>query len=245
MSDMPQIRWGGKRAKAVLVLVAALVFVFSPLWTDGFAGFDPELFPVPQDGPPVQPAGYAFGIWGLIYLWLVLHAGYGLARRADDAGWDGGRWPLFLSLGFGAGWIAIANVSPPLATVVIWLMLLGALVALFESPPHDRWLAQAPIGVYAGWLTAASWVSVGLMLGGYGVTGETVAALIALALATAFAVAIQWRLGRAPEYGLTVIWALVAVVIANVATAPAVAILAGAGIVAMTAVALRVGRKAG
>ena len=245
MSDMPQIRWGGKRAKAVLVLVSALVFVFSPLMTDGFAGFDPDLFPVPQDDPPVQPAGYAFGIWGLIYLWLVLHAGYGLARRADDAGWDRGRWPLFLSLGFGGSWIAIANVSPTLATVVIWLMLAGALIALLLSPRHDRWLAQAPLGVYAGWLTAASWVSVGLMLGGYGVMGMTAAALVALALATAFAAAIQWRLGRAPEYGLTVIWALVAVVIANIATAPAVAILAGVGIAVMAFVVLRAGRIAG
>ncbi len=239
MSDMPQIRWGGKRAKAVLVLVAALVFVLSPLLTEGFAGFDPELFPVPQDNPPVQPAGYAFGIWGPIYLWLVIHAGFGLMRRADDPGWDAGRWPLFLSLGLGSGWIAIANVSAPLATLVIWLMLLGALVALFESPRGDRWLVQAPLGVYAGWLTAASWVSVGLMLGGYGVMGETAAALAALTLATGFAAALQWRLGRAPEYGLTVIWALIAVIVANFAAAPAIAALAATGAAVMAGFAFR------
>jgi hypothetical protein len=95
-----------------LVLVATLSFVASPYVTDGFAGFDPDLFPIPQDRPPVQPAGYAFAIWGLIYLWLIVHAGFGLFQRADDAGWDAPRWPLFVSLGLGTGWIAVANTSP-------------------------------------------------------------------------------------------------------------------------------------
>ena len=228
-------RWGGKRAKAILVLVAALVFAASPLVTDGFRGFDPALFPVPQQAPPVQPAGYAFAIWGLIYLWLIVHAAYGLARRADAADWDVGRWPLFISLGLGAGWIPAANVSAPLATVMIWLMLAGALTALLASPQRDRALAQAPLAIYAGWLTAASWVSIGLMLAGYGVTGETAAAVMSLIGATVMAIALQWRLGRAPEYALTLIWALIAVAVANLREETAVLLLAlaGAGAIAV------------
>ena len=31
----------------------------------GFGGFDANQFPVPQVNPSVQPAGYAFSIWGL------------------------------------------------------------------------------------------------------------------------------------------------------------------------------------
>ena len=42
-----------------------LLFAVSPLFTQGFNGFEPDQFPVPQDDPPVQPAGYAFSIWGL------------------------------------------------------------------------------------------------------------------------------------------------------------------------------------
>ena len=52
------------RVLAVLVLVATLTFVCSPLATIGFNGFRPEQFPVPQTDPPVQPAGYAFSILG-------------------------------------------------------------------------------------------------------------------------------------------------------------------------------------
>ena len=201
--------------KAILVAVATVSFVLSPLLTRGFSGFDPDAFPIPQVAPPVQPAGYAFGIWGLIYLWLLLHAGFGLFLRASDAGWDAGRWPLFVSLGVGTGWIAVANTDPIWATVLIWVMLAGALVSLWFAPHRERWLAQAPIAIYAGWLTAASWVSIGLMLGGYGVTGEVAAAVITLPLAVGFAALVQIMLARAPEYGATVIWALVAVVVAN------------------------------
>ena len=58
------------RKTSLLVLLAALAFALSPLLSSGFNGFAPDQFPIPQDNPPVQPAGYAFAIWGLIYLWL-------------------------------------------------------------------------------------------------------------------------------------------------------------------------------
>lgn len=235
---------GGARMRAILVLAATLAFVLSPALTGGFAGFDPSLFPVPQDRPPVQPAGYAFAIWGLIYAWLIVSAGYGLLARADAPDWDAARWPLLASLVPGAGWIAAANASAVLATVLIWVMLLAALVALARAPVRDRWLCLVPLAIYAGWLTAASWVSVGLMLGGYGVTGPQAAALIAVPLAVGFALAVQLRLGRAPEYAATVIWALVAVVVANLGTGWLLPGLGVAGIAAMAWSATRARRGA-
>lgn len=224
---------GGRRMRAILVVAATLAFVLSPALTGGFAGFDPDLFPIPQDRPPVQPAGYAFGIWGLIYVWLFVSAGLGLFSRAEAPDWDAARWPLIASLVVGAGWIAAANASAVLATVMIWAMLGAALVALARSPVRDRWLLQAPLGIYAGWLTAASWVSIGLMLGGYGVLPPVAAALVTLALAVIFAGAVQLWLGRAPEYAATVIWALVALVVANFEAPVSVAVLAGIGVVVM------------
>ncbi len=239
---------GTRRMKAILVLAGALMFVASPFFTEGFGGFAPDLFPIPQLRPPVQPAGYAFAIWGPIYLGLVLHAGFGLLARADDRAWDAGRWPLIVSLGVGASWIAVANTSAVWATVLIWVMLGGALAALvltgrqagWAGRSPDRWIGQLPLGVYAGWLTAASWVAVGLMLGGYGVLAETWAAVAALVGAVAMAVLVQLWLWRAPEYGLTVIWALAAVVVANAGAGRlALAALAALGIAAMAATLAR------
>ncbi|WP_439522618.1 hypothetical protein [Marivita sp.] len=203
------------RLWAGLVLLAAILFAASPLFTDGFNGFEPGQFPVPQDDPPVQPAGYAFSIWGLIYLWLIIGAGFGLLKRSDDPDWEAMRAPLVVSLVIGAAWLPVANVSPVIATILIWVMLGTAFLSLFRVGDTDRWFQQAPVAIYAGWLTAASSVSIGLLLGGYGLLSGTWAAIVALSFGLVIALVAQYRLHRAPEYGVTVIWALIGVIVAN------------------------------
>ena len=230
--------------RAVLLVVVTLAFVVSPYLTDGFSGFDPDLFPNPQRNPPVQPAGYAFGIWGLIYLWLIAMAVAGLWARREDPGWDAPRGALIVSLGVGSVWIAVANTSAIWATVLIWVMLGGALWALAGAPRGDglaRWLGAAPVAVYAGWLTAASCVSVGLMLAGFGLTGPVLAALLALVLAVGIAVPVQLRPGTSALYGATVIWALVGVVVGNLDRSVVVLVAALAGIAVMAATLWRAG----
>src|SRR6056297_255468 len=101
-----------ERMKAIFTVTAAMAFVLSPLASDGFNGFRADQFPIPQDDPPVQPAGYAFSIWGVIYLWLLAGAVYGLLQRHSDPDWDAMRWPLMGSLVIGAAWIPIAQISP-------------------------------------------------------------------------------------------------------------------------------------
>ena len=213
--------------RAALVLLVALAFAAAPIFST-FNGFDPDLYPVPQEDPPVQPAGYAFAIWGLIYLWLIVHGAWGLLRRAHDPAWDRIRVPLISSLAVGIPWLAVAERSPLAATAMIWAMLAGALAALFRTTTaEDRLLLAPPVAIYAGWLTAASSVSVGLLLAGYGITGEVAAAWIGLALAAALAVVVQVRLGRAPEYGLAVAWAAVAVMVRNLGGDTGLSLAAG------------------
>lgn len=203
------------RLKAVLVAVASIAFVVTPFLADPFTGFDPALFPDPVDDPPLQPAGWAFSIWGVIYLWLLASAGYGLFKRDVDPGWDRLRWPLFVSIAIGASWISVALIAPVMATVLIWVMLGGALLALGRAPSYDQpWLAL-PLGLYAGWLTAASSVSVGLVLGGYDWLPEVTAAVVALALALVIAAAVLTLRPGALTYAAGVIWALIGVVVQN------------------------------
>lgn len=204
-----------QRLLSILLFAATVAFAASPLLVQSFNGFDPNQFPVPQDSPPVQPAGYAFAIWGLIYLWLIAGAAFGMIKRSEDDDWAPMRPPLFLSLAVGAVWLPVANLSPVWATVLIWIMLGTALLSLFRVGDTDRWLQQAPIAIYAGWLTAASSVSIGLLLAGYGWMPQTPAALIALSIALGISLIVQYRLHRAPLYGMTVIWALVAVIVRN------------------------------
>jgi hypothetical protein len=229
-----------ERMKAIFVVTAAMAFILSPLVTDGFNGFRPDQFPIPQNDPPVQPAGYAFAIWGVIYLWLIAGALFGLLKRAEAPGWDAMRWPLTVSLVVGAAWIPVAQMSPLWATVLIWVMLVTALWALLSAGDEDRLWLRTPIALYAGWLTAASCVALGLMLAGHGVVGAQPAALAMIVLALVIALVVNALRADAPEYNAAVIWALVGVIVANLGTANvAVLVLCAAGIAALSVSALR------
>lgn len=228
---------------AVLVALAALGFAASPVLVPGFGGFAPDQFPVPQDRAPVQPAGYAFAIWGVIYLWLLAGALFGLLARARAVDWQPMRGPLALSLALGAAWLPVAVLSPLGATLLIWGMLVAALLALRAAPVLDRWWGRAPVALYAGWLTAASAVSIGLILAGYGLTGQIAAAVIALVIAFGIGMAVLRRVPDVSEYAVALIWALVAVVVANLTRSLTVLVVAGAAAAVITIVALAKTRR--
>lgn len=198
--------------KALLVLLAALTFAASPLLNPGFGGYDPSQFPEMTEDPPVLPAGYAFSLWGVIYLWLIAMAGFGVWKRAQDPDWDATRLPMIVSLAIGAIWLPVARVSPVWATLLIWAMVIAALVAFLRTPDRDGWWLRAPLGLYAGWLTAASCVSLGTLLTGYGVAplGPEGWAIAVFCLALAITAAML-RARPSLTYGAAVVWALIAV----------------------------------
>ncbi|WP_417586316.1 hypothetical protein [Pararhodobacter oceanensis] len=200
---------------AILVLVATIAFVVSPLFSSGFNGFSADQFPIPQTDPPVQPAGYAFAIWGVIYLWLVISAAYGVWRAPDDAGWQAMRIPLLISLTIGAFWIAAANSATVLATVMIVVMAATAIAALLRAGPQDVWLQARPVALYAGWLTAATGVGIGVTLAGYGVLSAQAAALLCLGAVLLVALIVQAARPREWGYPAAIIWALVGVIVSN------------------------------
>ncbi|MDO7557994.1 MAG: hypothetical protein MUR46_09290 [Loktanella sp.] len=221
-----------KNTYAWLTLILTATFVVSPAFTNPFMGFTADQLPYPQIDPPVQPAGYAFAIWGLIYSWLVVSAVFGVWKRRSDAAWDHVRAPLMISLAVGTPWLAIANASAVWATITIFIMSAAAIVALIRAPKVDGWWLQAPVGIYAGWLTAASFVSLGSTAAGYGIAlGSLGWAYLAIILALGVTLAVIARKPTAPEYGITVIWALIGIIVANLSGAVGVMILAAAGII--------------
>lgn len=206
---------GGLRAWATLGFTIS--FVLSPLATAPFTGFRADQLPLAQIDPPVQPAGYAFAIWGLIYGWLLVSAIYGLWRRRATPAWDAVRAPLAISLALGTPWLALANASAVGSTLLIIAMAAFAIAALLRAPRADRWWLRAPVGIYAGWLTAASCVALAVVAAGHGIwLGPQGWAVIGISAALVIASAVQWRTG-APSYGLTIIWALTGIIVANCA----------------------------
>lgn len=222
-----------------LLAAATLAFLMSPSLTEPFTGYAPGSFPVDQTDPPVQPAGYAFAIWGVIYIWLGVMAAFGVLRRKNDAGWQRVAVPLTLSLGPGAAWLWVAGFAPITATVLIFWMMGFAILALLRAPASDRWWLQAPVALYAGWLTAAAHVSLGVVLGGYGWLSATGAAVLCILLALGVAMAVLWRKPGAPEYGAAVGWALIGIAVDNAGENTTVLALALAGLAVVAAMAAR------
>lgn len=226
--------------------MASLAFATMPFLTS-FSGFDPSAFPRPQISPPAQPAGYAFSIWGIIYLALLASTLIGALRHADDPDWSRARPMLAVSLVLGVLWLPVAQQWPLAATVLIWMMLASALAALVRTPRKGRLLFRAPVGLYAGWLAAASWVSIALVGAGYGVVFDERgwAALVILA-ATLTALAVLITVPDIPEFGAAVVWGLVAISTKSIQPNPDIALLAGlaAMMLALVVIFLSQSRKA-
>lgn len=222
------------RFPAIATAILTLSFVLSPLLAEPFSGFRAEQLPIPQVRPPVQPAGYAFAIWGVLYFWLLVSAAFGLWRRAHAEDWDHVRWPLIVSLAAGTPWLWLATRSAIGASVLIFAMLIPAVIALLRAPHRDRLWLRTPVALYAGWVSAAACVSLATVAAGYGVGfGAVFWAVIGVALAFLIARWTQSRRPDTPEYSVAVVWALTGIVVANGTTQPLVSGLAMVGIIAL------------
>lgn len=208
-----------RRTLSILVLLAAVAFAVSPMLSNGFGGYRPDQFPIPQADPPIQPAGWAFSIWGLIFAWLVVGSAFGAWKRREDPDWQPMRPALLVSLALGAFWIETAHRTPIGATVLIVAMLVPALAAFLRAGRQDAVWQVRPVALYAGWLTAATGASFGLVLGGFGVMSEQAAAILCLLAVTGAALAVQAARPGEWAYPAGVIWALTGIFVANLSPA--------------------------
>lgn len=202
------------RIARLAILILAVGFAASPIVSNGFGGFSRESFPVQVARWPAQPVGWAFSIWGLIYLTLIATAALAVLRPAMMPGWGRAARPLGLSLLIGLFWIEAAFRSPLLATVMILPMAAGAVMAMLRL--GQDWREHAAVGLYAGWLTAASGVAVSVALTGYGVLPPRIAAIALIGLVLVVAMAVVVRHPGLWAYRAGVIWALFGVIVANV-----------------------------
>lgn len=228
-----------------LTLLFAILFALSPLASDGFNGFKPDQFPVVQERWPVKPAGWAFSIWGLIYLWLIAGSAWGLRKASDNPDWQAMRMPLLISLFVGTFWIDAANASPTLATVMIIVMAVAAIIAFLHAGDRQPFWQVGPVGLYAGWLTAATGVAIAVLLSGYGIMSAGPAAILLILAVLAVALWVQSRRPAALTYSIAVGWALIGIVTVNwSAEYRHVALLTALGIAALAAQYLSRGWRA-
>jgi benzodiazapine receptor len=185
---------------------------------------------------PVTPAGYAFAIWGLIYLACLALAVYqALPDQQERAVHRRTGWWLVAAFSAATAWVPIfATRALWLAQVVILVLLASLVVAVrrfvHRGPAADRreqFAFRLPVTLYLGWATLATaagfgttFRSLGMPEDGLVVTG--VSLLLVLA-ATAFSVVVVGRLAALAAFTFTAGWALVAIVVATPSVAVKVA----------------------
>lgn len=213
-----------------LIVLGAVVFAVLAGYIQMLAGWGqtPEEFAADGDST-LRVAGYAFSIWGLIYLWLIAYAAYQVLPSTGES--DLVRrmgWPSVAAL-IGIGlWIIAAAADQEAATVVL---IVGSALALImpmlamardirATPPRDRerWLILWPLGLLAGWLTIASAANILIVATANDALPAfmppTAWAIAAVAVVVSAALAVTWRL-RLLAYPAPIAWGLIAVFVAE------------------------------
>jgi benzodiazapine receptor len=193
------------------------------------------------------PAGYVFGIWGLIYVALAAFTVYqALPSQREN--------PLLRRIGYlyalscvaNVAWLFLWHYEQFAWTLLAMFALLLLLIAIYlrlrigrvRVSLADTWLAHVPFSSYLGWITVATIANVTSVLDWINWSGWGLApdwwAVIMLVVGGLVASAVSITQGDVP-YVLVIVWAFAGIVVKHVNTLP-VSITAGvvAGIVLLT-----------
>lgn len=221
-----------------LIVLAATVFAVVIGQTQVLLGWgqSPAEFSADSDAT-LRVAGFAFAIWGVIYLWLLLYAvrqalpNTGESRLLQQFGWPS----VGALLGIG-WWVVAAAFDWEAATIVL---IFGSLVLLLvpmlanagairDLPrgDRDRWITVWPLAMLAGWLTVAAPLNLITVVTGNealpDVLAPTAWAILAITAIAAVALGVTLRL-RTLAYSLPIAWGLLGAFVAEQARNPLLA----------------------
>jgi len=236
------------RIRSVAVLVTALTQAAAAPLTPLLLGASADTGSISDaNHTAATPAGYAFSIWGLIYLASLVLAVYQLLGSAPASAANRRTgWLLVLAFACSTVWVPIFGSGLIwLAQVVIFALVAFLVIALIRltrlgpaASAAERWCLRIPVGLYLGWATCASAAGLALTLRWFG-TGELGlvpigVSLLVVVLAVAACLLVVLRLDALAGFAFTACWALIAVAIGTF-SAP-VRIAALVGVVAVAAV---------
>lgn len=194
------------------------------------------------------PAGYAFSIWGLIYLGLIAYAIYQAfpSQRANPR-LQAIAIPFLIASAANPVWIFLWHYRLFTLTLVAMVTLLLSLITVYRRlrpenglvPAGERWLVRLPFSIYLGWISVATIANAQDVLywwgwDGFGISDVTWAVTMLMA-GLALAGLMAWR-ERDPAFVLVFVWAYIGIGVAQAET-PAVATAANASVVVLVLVA--------
>lgn len=230
----------------ILVLLMSLAM---PLvsWFSQQQAFGPTNGAISDRYPTlVVAAGYAFAIWGLIFLLDVLFGFWQLSRkRRTDGAVADIRLPAALGFALTALWMPVFSQQVFwLALLIIWTSL-GCLalcaLRLSREPrpePGQQWFALLPLSLHAGWLSLAAILNTAQVIVAYRLlpTDRMLGwSVVLFAIAAILLLVLNQRMRGNLAYAVAALWALAAVYVKQSA-----ANLPGADTAAWIAVALAI-----
>ncbi len=179
----------------------------------------------------ITPAGWAFSIWGALYLGATVFAVFqALPAQRQDALLHHLRWPAagaFLGNALWAAYTQLYGLS--FVSVLIITLTLTCLIIAYHALSNatvsktEWWCAYLPLSALAAWLTVATTVNIAASVRYHGVEGG--AAVIVIAGLIAATVLVRGR-GNLP-YAAVFLWALAAIFAAGGRAAGPIAVATG------------------
>lgn len=193
----------------------------------------------------LTPAGYAFSIWGLIFLGLAAYAVWQLLPAQQQVALpDAVAKPLTLASIATAGWVVLFAHERLWPSAGVMLLLLGSLAVVYGRARRQVFtdaaptLVSIPFSLYLGWVSVATVINltIGLQQLGWQAS-ESLAGTLALGVVFVVVVLalVISRVFRDMVFPLVVAWALVGIWMVRLREMPDLgwAALAGATVAAV------------
>lgn len=203
------------------------------------------------------PAGYVFSIWGLIYLALIGFAVFqALPAQQNNRAVRATGWWFVATCVANSLWILLWQYGYYPFTLVMMAMLLVSLIVIYRRLTRlgnlnmaARWLVNFPFSLYLGWITVATVANASAVLVDAGWDGRPLSPVIwtvvMIAVATVLSLLISYR-HRDLTYSSVIVWALIGILVKQMAYAPIVAACGMAiGAIVLGAVAFQWRKPAG
>jgi len=168
--------------RVINLVMFVIVIVFNALASTGFLNGNNIGNVSDTYNNSFVPAGWAFSIWGPIYMWMAAFCVYMavLPKGTEAAQLLSAIGPWFIiSCVFNIAWICTFVIGTPLALLVstfwIFLILIPLLIIIIKINSWrairqnlwDLWIVDVTFSMYAGWVTVACIANVTITLTGY------------------------------------------------------------------------------
>ena len=212
----------------------------------------------------ITPAGYAFSIWGIIFLGVLAFAIYqGVGSQRTNPRFRAIGWWVVLNTLCNAIWSPLFNNEHIGIALIVILVMLFSLVVIEQrllerrpapivatdrdvtlpesaASPAETWLARIPFSIYFGWLTVATILNVAVFLKStdfslLGLSEETWA--IAILIVGLVVGTIVFNRFRSVAYILVFSWAYAAIAVEQQGIGQ-VPLVAGAGAIVAVLLAI-------